>query len=130
MKIDFHDAVQGILAEHREYKAEAYQFLYTVATPGAASHNEVDHPTAHHMTASEFYSAVCRYAMQEYGPMAHTVFDFWGLHTTRDVAAATYHLIAAGILTKQRHESIDDFDSLPTLELMLDAPFQPSSSRS
>lgn len=129
MKIDFHDALQSILTEHREYSPEAYRFLYMATTPSshAAQHDAPEKSEIRHMSAGEFYTAVCRLALQEYGPLAHAVFDFWGLHTTQDIAQATYRLIEVGIFSKQRHESIEDFAGLPPLDAMLEQPFIPST---
>ena len=129
VKIDFHDALQSLLSEHREYSSEAYRFLYQATNPASyAAHDMPDSNRGRHLSAAEFYAAICRLALQEYGPLARTVFDFWGLHTTQDIAKATYYLIAAGIFSKQSHETIEDFAPLPSLEEMLEKPFIPQSS--
>lgn len=127
MKIDFHDALQSILAEHREYHPDAYQCLYQAAVPGGASATLPSAPAAH-LSASELYTAFCQNLLREYGPMALTVFHYWGLRTAQDVGTAVFYLVGAGVVSKRRHESISDFDHLPTPEKMLAEPFEPDSN--
>lgn len=125
VKIDFHDALQRLLAEHREYHPDAYQFLYRAAVPGGVPATVPGTPAAH-LSASEFYTTFCQSLLSEYGPMALTVFHYWGLTTAQDVGTAVYHLIEAGVVSKRKHESRSDFDHLPTPEQMLAAPFEPA----
>lgn len=126
MKIDFNDAVQTILDGHREYHRDVYQILYLATNPAAyALHDSLSDQPVKHLSAKEYYNSLCKLALQEYGPLAYTVFCYWGLKTAQDVGKATYYLIDAGILNKQRHESVHDFDHLPSLEHMLTAPFEP-----
>lgn len=128
MKIEIHDALRVILAEHKEYHPEAYHSIYLATNPTSGTQLDTpDRRPAKHLTARELYTTLCHQALEEYGPMALTVFRHWGLKSAADVAQATYYMIQAGILSKQRHESREDFLHLPTLEEMLDTPFAPRS---
>lgn len=121
MKIDFHDALQTILDEHREFHSDAYQLLYASATP------ESNHALpSHHLSAEELYTTFCRKLLKEYGPLALTVLNYWGFHSVHDIGTAVYYLVAAGAVSKRRDESAADFDSLPSLEVMLLTPFEPA----
>lgn len=127
VKIDFYDALQGVLSRHKEYHPNAYQFLYLATNPASyAVRVNKKGRQPKHLTAAEYYAALCRLAQQEYGPLARTVFEYWGLKTTQDVANATYFLIEAGIFCKQEQESREDFLSLPPLAQELEAPYTPA----
>lgn len=128
VKIDFHDALQRLLADHPEYRADAYRFLYMATSPSSfAAQQEPDTPCPKHLTAKEFYNALCRLAQHEFGPMAYRVLSYWGLKTTEDIANATYYLIEVGLFSKQRHESKEDFSSLPNLKEALEKTYIPRS---
>ena len=129
MKIDFHDALQSILAEHPEYSPDAYRFLYLATNPTAgAVHDTLEARPPRHLSAREYHAAVCNLALKEFGPMARSVFNFWGLKTTQDIANATYYLIDAGIFSKQRHETKEDFLPLPDLGKTLEKPILPPTT--
>lgn len=123
VKIDFHDAVQSILAEHREYHPDAYHYLHLAASPENREASSKRHTS--HYSAKEFYHAFCNLLLKEYGPMAYTVLTYWGIHTTMDVGKATFYLIEQRVLSKRPHERVEDFASLPTPEQVLLTPFEP-----
>ena len=126
MKINASEVLRRVVAEHREYRSDAYNYIYDLTTSSDGNRpDSLQSQKGKHMTAKELYNAFCHQALEEYGPMASTVLGMWGLRTTRDVARATYHLIHAGLISKQRDESINDFLSLPPLEDMLENPFKP-----
>lgn len=109
--------------KHQKYHLFAYHFLYTVSNLTAHHAPSKRHKTPTHLTAKEFYLAVCERAIQEYGPLAKLVLERWGLKTNRDLAEAVFHMVEAGIFRKQRHESKDDFYHLPPLAKMLEGPY-------
>lgn len=123
MKIDLHDALQNILAEHREYRPNAYRFLYLATRPSGGTTHTKHHDASQHLSVRDYYLSVCACALREYGPLALRVFRHWGLHSTQDIANATYYMIEAGLLRKQRNDTREEFLALPSLEQTLEEPF-------
>lgn len=127
MKTDFYDTLLNIHEEHPVYHVDAYRFLYLASSP--LSYLLLPRRKRfqnRHLSAKEYYEKLCELALHEYGPMAKTVFEHWGLKTTQDIARATYYMIDAGILSKQKDESIDDFAPLRPLSEVLSAPYTPT----
>ena len=48
-------------------------------------------------------------AIEQFGPMARTVLEHWGVHSTEDMGAIVYALIDCGVLIKQETDSREDF---------------------
>lgn len=124
--MDFQETLQQILAQHSEYKPDAYRYIYAVTTP-ATDDEELDKPDTQshpkHLSAQMLYQALCKRALKDFGPLAATVFRVWGLCTPQDIGRATYYMVDAGILCKQPHESAADFDTLPPLMPILRTPY-------
>ena len=128
--MDFNEALRDILAAHQEYHQDAYRYLYYAANPAAYAEQNTDTPSGNqhkNLNAREFYITFCEILLREYGPMARTIVRYWGLHTTLDIGRATYYLITAGVLSKKKHESLEDFEHLPSLDATLLAPYEPTS---
>ncbi len=82
-----------------------------------------------HLSGQEFTEMLVAYARQEFGDLAHTVFQEWGVFSTSDLGEIVYLLIDAGLMTKQDEDSIEDFDDVLDLEEALRAPeFSPGVS--
>ncbi len=48
-------------------------------------------------------------ALDRYGPMARTVLEHWGIHTTEDIGDIVFAMVDFGILTKQDEDRREDF---------------------
>ena len=56
--------------------------------------------------------ALHKLAQREFGPMAKTVFESWGVTTTADFGEIVFRLIGAGILGKTERDSREDFSDV------------------
>ena len=81
-----------------------------------------DRKTAH-LSAEELYLGVCSLALEEYGPMAKSVLEYWGILSSVDVGEIVFRLIEAGVFGKQEGDTINQFYHLPALSTILDAPY-------
>lgn len=127
MKINFQEALDKLTAEHREYHAAAYKLLYAVSSPIAGLVSE-ERFEPEHITVGAFYSALLDEAHRSYGPMAYTLFCFWGLRTNADLATALHHLVDAGLLLMSPCETPDDLNDMPPLKALLEQPYTPTLS--
>ncbi len=121
MQYSFEDAVDSILAQHPEYRAEAYSFMRQALDAASEQfHKDKDSP---HLSAEELYLGACAYALEEYGPLARLVLSRWGIRHSKDFGNIVYNLIDAGIFGKQKGDSREQFDNLQNLSELLDAPY-------
>jgi uncharacterized repeat protein (TIGR04138 family) len=65
-----------------------------------------------HVTGRELCLAARQVALRYYGPMALTVLDQWGVHSTSDIGEIVYNLIKSGDLDKTPSDKRSDFDDV------------------
>jgi uncharacterized repeat protein (TIGR04138 family) len=103
--------IEEILARDSSYKFEAYSFVlaglhFTVA--------RLEKPR--HVTGRELCEGLRDYALDQFGPMARTVLEHWGIKKTEDFGKIVFHLIDAELLRKTEEDSIRDFENLYDFE--------------
>jgi uncharacterized repeat protein (TIGR04138 family) len=124
-----HPIVQ-LLQEDQRYKLEAYQFVRdalayaqdvlklgeqqdpaTAETEHEASSEEADEPRVErHLTGQELCEAIRQFATEQYGLLAKTVLNSWGLRSTSDFGEVVYNLIRVGLMKKSQSDRREDFD--------------------
>ena len=62
-----------------------------------------------HISGTELAQGVRRLALEQFGPMARTVLEYWGVHATEDLGEIVFDLVDCGILLKQDEDSPEDF---------------------
>lgn len=69
-----------------------------------------------HVTGPEVAEAARELALERYGPLARTVLEHWGIHTTADLGEIVFLLVECGILVKRPSDSREDFEGLFSFE--------------
>lgn len=62
-----------------------------------------------HISGRELTEGVRELALSQYGPMARTVLEHWGIHATEDVGHVVFAMVEQGILIKQDGDQPEDF---------------------
>ena len=70
------------------------------------------------------------YALQQFGPMAKTVLEEWGIHSGRDFGEIVFNMIEVGWLAKTGKDSRADFDQGYDFDEAFRQPFLPREKRS
>jgi uncharacterized repeat protein (TIGR04138 family) len=76
-----------------------------------------------HVTGRELLTGFRDYAVNEYGPMAWTLLEDWGIKSCRNVGEIVFLFIENGVFGKQDSDSLDDFSEIYTFEEAFVAPF-------
>jgi uncharacterized repeat protein (TIGR04138 family) len=63
-----------------------------------------------HVTGQDLCEAIRRYALRQYGYMAKTVLNSWGVCSTGDFGELVYNLIRIGRMRKTKEDRREDFD--------------------
>lgn len=121
MARSFDEIIGDIVSRHEDYAPDAYDFLRQ-ALDHSAQRFKQDRKTAH-LSAEELYLGVCSLALEEYGPMAKSVLEYWGILSSVDVGEIVFRLIEVGVFGKQEGDTINQFYHLPALSTILDAPY-------
>lgn len=69
-----------------------------------------------HVTGPELLNGFRDYTLHEYGPMAATLLEQWGMKSCRDIGEIVFLFIEHGVFGKQDSDSIDDFQEIYQFE--------------
>ena len=101
------EKIERIMGKHPQYKFEAYSFVM------AGLHHTVSKlAKPRHITGKELLEGIREYALEQFGPMARTVLNYWGIAKTDDFGNIVFALVEAGILRKQPEDKIEDFKKI------------------
>lgn len=62
-----------------------------------------------HISGKELALGVRDLAMRQFGPVARTVLEHWGIHSTNDLGEIVFALVEAGVLVKEDADRPEDF---------------------
>lgn len=123
-KTSFHEALAQILKEDHRYQAEAYFFMRDALAFTSKILKKPAKGPQKHVTAAELLEGIRQYALREYGPMAMTVLDFWGVRQCSDIGQIVFNLVNKHILRRTENDSIHDFDHGYDFETAFRRPYQ------
>lgn len=126
----FHEAVEKITARDTRYDREAYAFLRDAleSTLKRRKKSRKALPHGGHVSADELLDGFRLHAIDEFGPMAYSVLDYWGVHSCEDVGNMVFNLVDCGIFGKTDEDSLDAFRSGYDFEEAFLRPFRPQKS--
>lgn len=125
--LPFHLAVAQAVAKDPRYHPLAYEFVRDALHVAVKHFREGEEDQ--HVTGQQVLEGVRLHALDEYGPMALTVLNEWGLERGEDVGNIVYNLIDTGYFGKNEGDSIQDFEGGYEFAAAFSAPFQPSSRK-
>jgi len=73
-----------------------------------------------HIRGPELLLGVRELAVDEFGPMARSVLNSWGLDAGEDVGEIVYNLIQAGLMSKTDEDKKEDFSRVMKFDDSLD----------
>lgn len=135
-----------LLRQDRRFKLEAYAFVFEALRYGhealgmgsgppaestlprrvgrAASEESAEETCQRHLTGQELCEAIRQYALEQYGYMAKTVLNSWGVTCTGDFGEIVFNLIRVGQMRKTEHDRREHFDDVFDFEEGLTQSFR------
>jgi uncharacterized repeat protein (TIGR04138 family) len=105
------ETLTRLLRRNPRYAEHGYLFVL------AALHRRLESlTTPRHVSGAELSDEVRHLALERYGPMARTVLEHWGIHSTSDLGEIVFILVDCGVLIKQPGDSREDFEGLYSFE--------------
>ncbi len=107
-----------VLDRDQRYHFRAYVFVfeslrYAQEVLGAGDAEEVElSEEDKHLTGQQLCEAIRQYALKEFGYLAKTVLNQWGVYTTSDFGEIVYNLIEAEQMRKTEQDRREDFDDV------------------
>ncbi len=132
-------AIAGLLQRDRRYKRDAYVFVFESldfaqrvlemgserpSEPHPAGPQEEERGPQRHVTGQELCEAVRRYALEQYGYMAKTVLNSWGVRSTSDFGEIVFNLIRIGHMRKTPQDRREDFDNVYDFDTAFEDEFR------
>lgn len=119
-----------LLASDVRYTLEAYQFVrdglayaQEVLELGNPQESDAELPEPH-LSGQELCHAIRMYAIDQFGYMAKTVLNSWGISSTHDLGEIVYNLIEIGMMKKSDEDRREHFDSVFDFEVAFVEQFQ------
>ncbi len=128
--VNFDEAIEKIAARDPRYHRDAYLFLrealdHTQKIAGKPKHDEI-----RHVSGQELLSGIRDYALRQFGPMALTVLNEWGVTRCEDFGEIVFNIVETGLLAKTEKDSPHDFQHGYDFEEAFRKPFLPATKES
>lgn len=117
-----------LLSRDKRYRFDAYVFVFDALRYGqekmqlgrladssgveASDDPFDDDEQARHVTGQELCEAIRRYALDQYGLMAKSVLNHWGVRETGDFGEIVFNLIDIGQMRKTDSDRREDFEDV------------------
>ena len=110
-EVNFDEALDQILATDSRFHRDAYLFMrealdFTQKIVGRENLGKV-----RHVTGQELLGGLRQYALQQFGPMAVTVFEEWGIRNCKDFGEIVFNMVEIGLLARTEKDTRDDFQN-------------------
>lgn len=134
--IDSDHPLAELLRRDRRYHRDAYFFVFE-ALRYAQEQLDMGQPQPalaggaeeeRHVTGQQLCEAIRQYAIGQYGMMAKSVLNEWGVRTTGDFGEIVFNLIDIGQMKKTDSDRREDFDNVFDFGDGLRDAFQPLRS--
>lgn len=96
--------LEDLVRDDPRYRLEAYVFVID-----ALEFTMSNLKRWGHVSGRELLDGIKDLAAKEFGPMAKTVFEVWGVRKTEDFGEIVFNLVEAGILGKTDEDTMADF---------------------
>ena len=113
------EKIERVMKENKKYKFEAYSFVMA-----GLHHTVTELPKPRHVTGAELLEGIRDYAMEQFGPMARTVLNYWGIQKTIDFGKIVFALVEVGVLRKQPEDKLDDFKEIYDFKKVFDRGYK------
>jgi uncharacterized repeat protein (TIGR04138 family) len=105
----FQEAVEAVSRDDKRYHPEAYAFLRDSLEATLKRRKKATKEVGGHVAAAELLDGFRIHALAEFGPMAMTVLDYWGVRCSEDVGHMVFNLVQAGVFGKTDEDSLESF---------------------
>ena len=130
--LDFAEIVDLICKEDPRFDKKAYEFVrqgldHTVKELRKKETSKTER--SRHVSGPELLHGIRVFALDQYGPLAKTVLNAWGLKRCRDFGDIVFNLIEYNVFAKTEKDRPEDFSEIYSFEDAFVKPYQPSKRR-
>lgn len=125
----FTESVEQICEKDPRYHGEAYCFLRDALEDTIKRRRKSHKEAPTDVAAPDLLDGFRIYALKEFGPMASTVLDYWGIRATADVGNLVFNLVDAQVFSKTERDTTEAFRDAYDFDDAFQAPFRPSGKK-
>lgn len=123
--VQFDESVSSILSRESRYDGHAYFFLKDSLDFTLKRVMEETGGKGRHVSGKELLEGFRDLALDQFGPMAATLMDEWGVKESRDVGNMVFQLIEEQVFGRQESDKPEDFEGVFDFRKALADPFLP-----
>jgi uncharacterized repeat protein (TIGR04138 family) len=126
---DFSESVTLICKEDPRFDRKAYDFVRLGLDHTVKELKKKDAARAEksrHVSGPELLQGLRAYALDQYGPLAKTVLDSWGVRRCRDFGDIVFNLIEYNVFSKTDSDRREDFSDIYSFDEAFVLPFRPA----
>lgn len=130
---DFTEIVAQICKEDTRYDRKAYDFVRLGLEHTVKELRKRDAARAErsrHVSGPELLDGLRAYALDQFGPLAKTVLNEWGISACSDFGEIVFNLIEYNVFSKTENDRREDFADVFDFDEAFVKPFQPTKQRS
>ena len=127
---NFDEGIELILLKDPRYTRDAYVFVRDAldhTKKGLSRRESLAMSDNEHVTVRELLEGIREYALAQFGPMAITVLEDWGVTRCEDFGEIVFNIIEAGLFSKTDPDSRTDFQNAYDFDEAFRKPFLPQS---
>ncbi len=123
--VQFEQSVSSIIRRESRYDGHAYFFLKESLDFTLKRVMEETGGKGRHVSGKELLEGFRDLALEQFGPMAATLMDEWGITECRDVGNMVFLLIEEQVFGRQESDKPEDFAAVFDFHKALREPFLP-----
>ena len=121
-------AITKLREQNSRFAPAAYHFIRRALDHSLRKLKREDADRPAHVSGKELLEGFRELALAEFGPLAKTVLEDWGITKCSEVGEVVFQLVSLGVLGKNEDDKIDDFEELWSFHEAFDSPFQPQAA--
>ena len=130
--LEFAEIVALICKEDPRFDKKAYDFVrqgldHTVKELRKKETSKTER--SRHVSGPELLHGIRGFALDQYGPLAKTVLNAWGVKRCRDFGDIVFNLIEYDVFAKTEKDRPEDFSDIYSFEAAFVKPFDPAKRR-
>lgn len=128
--LPYEHAIEAIVKRDPRFHPHAYVFLKEALDFTLKQVLEETQGRPRHVSGAELLVGFRDLALQQFGPMASTLLQEWGLHCCSDVGDMVFLLIEEQVFGKQDSDTKEDFANVYSFQDAFVKPFLPKVATS
>ncbi|HVU18164.1 MAG TPA: Minf_1886 family protein [Candidatus Didemnitutus sp.] len=124
--LEFSEIVELICKEDNRFDRKAYTFVRQ-ALDGTVKELKKKHPErtqkSQHVSGGELLDGIRLFALDQYGPLAKTVLNTWGIERCSHFGDIVFNLIEYNVFSKTESDRREDFAEIYSFEDAFVKPF-------